>query len=237
MKNTLAAILTVGLALGCSPSGSAQNAGSSVFPPPDRKVSSIVSPLWSSDDDRNQVDEAGQVARGMAAAPGMVIGDIGAGTGYHSFYMAKVVGPKGHIYAEDIIPRYLDALQADVTGRGAANITVVRGTADDPKLPVGMLDAAIMVHMYHEIEQPYALLYNLTPAFKPGGRLGIVDVDGPTDRHGTPPALLKCELAAMGYRQISFTPLKNDIAYLAVFAVPALKDRPAPSLIRPCKAS
>jgi hypothetical protein len=89
--------------------------------------------------------------------------------------------------------------------------------------------------MYHEIEQPFALLYHLVPAFRAGGRLAIVDQNAPTFNHGTPPDLLRCELAAVGYRQVSFAKLEDDDAYLAIFAPPALKDRPQPLAIKACK--
>jgi hypothetical protein len=69
---------------------------------------------------------------------------------------------------------------------------------------------------------------------RPGGRVGIVDADDIPSRHGTPPALLRCELAAAGYRETAFHPLKGG-AYLAVFAAPAPEDRPRPESIRPCR--
>lgn len=205
------------------------------FPKPDRPVASIVSPRWSDDADRDRVDESGQIARALNLKAGMQVADIGAGSGYHTFRLAQVVGPKGQIYAEDIVPRYLQALRQDVTRMKATNVTVIEGTSDNPRLPAGKLDAAIMVHMYHEIDQPYALLWNLAPAFKAGGRLAIVDQDAPTFDHGTPPALLKCELEAVGYRQVDIIHLRNDSAYLALFEPPALKDLPEPSRIRACK--
>jgi hypothetical protein len=90
--------------------------------------------------------------------------------------------------------------------------------------------------MYHEIEQPYALLYNLVPALKPEGRVGIVDAFGPTSQHGTPPNLLRCELAAVGYREISFDRLTGSDAYLAVFAPPSVSNRPQPQAMVACKA-
>src|SRR5262249_8374317 len=74
------------------------------------------------------------------------------------------------------------------------------------------------VHMYHEIAQPFALLYNLVPALKPGALVGIVDAFRPTSEHGTPPSLLRCELAAVGYREISTDRLTGSQAYLAIFA-------------------
>jgi ubiquinone/menaquinone biosynthesis C-methylase UbiE len=224
--------ITLLLTLSCAPQGTAQRAD---FPKPDRPVAAIVSPRWSADADRDRVDESGQIARGLNLKAGMVVADIGAGSGYHTFRLAPLVGDTGRVYAEDIVPRYLDALEADVQKRGAKNIVVVRGAEDDPKLPTGQVDAAIMVHMYHEIEQPFALLYNLVPAFKPGGRLAIVDQNAPTHAHGTPPVLLNCELAAVGYRQVSLVRLKDDEAYLAIFEPPTLATRPRPSEIHACK--
>jgi hypothetical protein len=91
--------------------------------------------------------------------------------------------------------------------------------------------------MYHEVEQPYAFLYNLAPALKAGGRVAVVDLDRDTASHGTPRALLRCELEAVGYRQISTTTLKGDIGYLAVFEAPAAEARPEPGSIRACRGS
>ena len=71
--------------------------------------------------------------------------------------------------------------------------------------------------MYHEISEPYAFLYNLAFALKPGARIGIVDLERPTPEHGTPIELLRCELNAVGYREISTSPLAGDGGYLAVF--------------------
>jgi hypothetical protein len=89
--------------------------------------------------------------------------------------------------------------------------------------------------MYHEIAQPYGLLYNLAPALKPGARVGIVDAIGPTSEHGTPPDLLRCELAAVGYRGIAFHPLTGSNAYLAIFAPPSDDSRPRPDAMVACK--
>jgi hypothetical protein len=101
-------------------------------------------------------------------------------------------------------------------GTTLSNVEIILGTPDNPRLPRASVDRALLVHMYHEITQPYALLYNLFPALKPGARVGVVDVDRPTSSHGTPPALLKCEMSAAGYDQIEFHRLA--VGYLAVFA-------------------
>ena len=92
-----------------------------------------------------------------------------------------------------------------------------------------------MVHMYHEIEQPMGLLAKLAAAFKPGGRLGIEELDRPTQAHGTPPKLLTCELAAAGYRLIDLQPLAGDIGYFAVFASPAAAKPEAATAARACR--
>src|SRR5262249_31307584 len=106
----------------------------------------------------------------------------------------------------------------------------------DARLPPGSVDLAILVHMYHEITQPYALLYNLVPALKPDGRVGIVEGFGPISGHGTPPGLLRCELAAVGYRELGFARLEGGDSYLAILAPPSVADRPRPEAIVACKA-
>jgi ubiquinone/menaquinone biosynthesis C-methylase UbiE len=135
-----------------------------------------------------------------------------------------------------VVPDYLENLRRRVRDVGLANVDIVRGEAHDPRLPAQSLDLAILVHMYHEIAQPYALLYNLVPSLKPGARIGIVDAFAPTAQHGTPPDLLRCELQAVGYREISLDRLTGSDAYLAVFAPPSVAGRPRPEDIIPCKA-
>jgi hypothetical protein len=87
--------------------------------------------------------------------------------------------------------------------------------------------------VYHEIENPYELLYHLHPALAAGARVAVIDVDKPTQDHGTPPALLRCELAALGYRQVDFLSLAPADGYLAVFVPPSA--RPPVESIVPCR--
>jgi hypothetical protein len=86
------------------------------------------------------------------------------------------------------------------------------------------------------LKDAYALLYNLVPALKPEARVGIVDAFAPTSKHGTPPSLLRCELAAVGYRKISFDRLTGSDAYLAIFGPPSVASRTRPEAIVACKA-
>lgn len=205
------------------------------FPKPDRPVAEIVAPQWALEKARDKADEVGQVARLMRIAPGETVADIGAGSGYYVLRLSPRVGPQGRILAQDITPEYLADLERRVSESRLANVTVVRGEAHDPRLPPGSVDAAVLVHMYHEITQPFGLLWNLAAAMKPGGRVGIVDADAIPSRHGTPPKLLRCELAAVGFREVSLARLKGGVGYLAVFEAPAPERRPAPETIRPCR--
>jgi predicted methyltransferase len=190
------------------------------FPAVQRPVADIVSPTWGDAATRDAADEVGQITARLGIRPGMTVADIGAGNGYDTLRLSKVVGPSGAVVAEDVTASYLASLRASVAARGLRNVRIVVGTPGDPGLGPKSIDRAIMVHMYHEITQPYALLHRLATAFRPGGRLGIEELDRPTQNHGTPPKLLTCELNAAGFSTISLAPLKGGIGYFAVFAAP-----------------
>ena len=206
------------------------------FPKPDRPVADIVSPIWHDEKERDDAGEPGQLVRLLGIKSGMTVADIGAGSGYYVVRLSPIVESKGRIIAEDIVPKYLQSLRKRVRNLGLQNVVISLGEHHDPKLPAGSVDIAILVHMYHEIAQPYGLLYNLVPALKPDARVGIVDAFGPTSKHGTPPSLLRCELAAVGYREISFERLTGSDAYLAIFAPPSIASRTRPQSIVTCKA-
>jgi ubiquinone/menaquinone biosynthesis C-methylase UbiE len=208
-------------------------APATAFPRPERPVADIVSPRRAAEEERDANGEARQLARLMGIRPGMVVGDIGAGAGYHTVRLSQVVGASGAVIAEDVRRDYLTDLAKRVRRLELTNVRIALGDPHDPRLPAASLDAAILVHMYHEIAEPYAFLYNLAPALKASARVGIVDLDRPTPSHGTPKALLHCELAAVGYRELSFHTLTGDAGYLAIFEAP--RKRPQPSAIVPCR--
>jgi SAM-dependent methyltransferase len=163
---------------------------------------------------------------------GLRIADIGAGDGYYTVRLARRLGRTSTIYAEDVKPEYLKVLAERLKREGLSWVTLVAGEARDPKLPRTAVDLAILAHMYHEIENPYEFLYRLWASLAPGARVAIIDVDKPTDKHGTPPSLLRCELGALGYRQVDFTSLAPADGYLAVFVPPDAL--PAVEAIKPC---
>ena len=92
-----------------------------------------------------------------------------------------------------------------------------------------------MVHMYHEIAEPYEFLWRMRPALRPGGLVAVVDADRPTANHGTPPALLRCEFAAVGYQMVTMTPMASAGGYFSTFR--AVGARPEPKDIRSCRLS
>jgi ubiquinone/menaquinone biosynthesis C-methylase UbiE len=202
------------------------------FPAPARPVASIVSPAYSNEETRDRRGEAERVMNRLGLQPGIRVADIGAGDGYYTVRVARRLGSAGTIYAVDVKAEYLQRLEARLKREGVAGVTLVHGESRDPKLPPVAIDVAILSHVYHEVENPYEYLYRLRPSLGPGARVAIIDVDKPTQDHGTPPALLRCELAAVGYRQVDFVSLAPADGYLAVFVPP--DELPAVEAIIPC---
>jgi len=162
----------------------------------------------------------------------MTVADIGAGEGYYTIRLAQRVGKDGRVLAEDILPAVRDKLAARVTREALDTVSVRLGTPADPKLPEHSFDRVFLVHMYHEIAAPYEFLWRLRPALRPGGRVVVVDADRPTANHGTPPALLDCEMAAVGYQRVERRAMPSAGGYLAMYE--ARGARPEPAAIMPC---
>ena len=207
--------------------------GPVAYPKPDRPVAGIISPEYSDEKTRDSRGEAERVLDRLAVRPGQRVADIGAGLGYYTVRLAQRLGPGATIYATDVTPEYLQRLKDRLARAGISGVQIVLGGARDPRLPRDSVDIAILSHVYHEIENPYEFLARLQPALRHGARVGIIDMDRPTQNHGTPPALLRCELAAVGYRQTDFSPLTPADGYLAIFASPATL--PSPTEIKPCR--
>lgn len=206
----------------------------SPFPDPERPVAPIVSPRYSSEDARDSAGEAETVMRLADIKPGMVVADVGAGEGYYTVRLAPLVGAKGRVLAQDIVPATRDALAQRVTRERLDNVAVKLGTPNDPMLPLASFDRIFLIHMYHEVVRPSEFLWHLRGSLKKGGRVVVVDADRPTNRHGTPPRLLVCEFAAVGYEITRFERLVDSESYFAQFE--AVGPRPEPSQIRVCPA-
>ncbi len=204
----------------------------SSFPPPGRDVAPIVSDAFSTEDARDRAGEFEQVVQLADVKPGMWVADIGAGEGYYTVRLAPMVGAKGRVLAQDIMPETRDLLAQRVQREGLENVAVRLGEPADPKLPPASFDRIFLVHMYHEVTNPYAFLWHLRTGLKPDGEVVVVDADRPVKRHGIAPAQLKCELAALGLQLQRFERLPGGDSYFAAFRVAG--PRPEPSAIKPC---
>ena len=206
----------------------------SPFPKPNRPVSPIVSASYSNEDARDGVREAETVMKLADVRPGMFVADIGAGEGYYTVRLSPLVGRRGRVLAQDIVPETRNELAARVTREDLHNVAVKLGQPNDPLLPDLSFDRVFMIHMYHEIERPSEFLWHLRDDIKKDGRIVVVDADRPTDRHGTPPRLLICEFAAVGYQLTRFEKLADSESYFAQFEPQA--PRPEPKVIPACPA-
>ena len=207
---------------------------SAEFPKADRPVAKIVSSRWSDEESRDRLREADEVMDRAGIKPGMTVADIGAGEGYYTIRLAARVGKDGRVLAQDIVPAVRNALAERVNRERLDNVSVKLGEPADPKLPENSFDRIFMVHMYHEIGEPYEFLWNLRPALKAGGQVIVVDADRPTQSHGTPPALLRCEFGAVGYQLVRIEPMPQAGGYFAAFE--ARGPRPAPRDIKSCQS-
>src|SRR5687767_6620412 len=227
MWSKAAPLLALALLAACE-----QQPAQSPFPAPKRPVSPIVSPRYSNEDARDSVGEAETVMELAGVEAGMVVADIGAGEGYYTVRLAPLVGRRGRVLAEDIVPETIGALANRVTREDLHNVAVKLGKPNDPLLPDASFDRIFMIHMYHEIERPSEFLWNMRVDLKPRGRVVVVDADRPTDRHGTPPRMLICEFAAVGYQLTRFERLSESESYFAQFE--PVGPRPEPQDIPVC---
>jgi len=203
------------------------------FPKAHREVAPIVSDTFSTEDARDRLGEAEQVMALAGAAPGMSVADVGAGEGYYTVRLARVVGARGRVLAEDIVPEVRDTLSDRIQRERLDNVAVKLGTPDNPMLPGGSFDRIFLVHMYHEVQSPYGLLWHLRDGLKPNGLVAVVDSNRPVSRHGIPPAQLKCEFAAVGLQPVKFGVLTGGEVYFMEFR--AVGPKPQPDKIKPCE--
>src|SRR3954451_24389890 len=202
------------------------------FPAAHRDVAPTVSDTFSTEDARDRLGEAEQVMELAGVKSGMSVADIGAGEGYYTVRLARVVAAKGRVLAEDIISDVRDELSDRVQRERLDNVAVKLGTADNPMLPAASFDRLFLVHMYHEVQSPYAFLWHLREGVKADGLVVVVDSNRPVKQHGMPPAELKCELAALNMQAVKFNMLAGGEDYLMAFRLAG--PRPAPDKIKPC---
>jgi ubiquinone/menaquinone biosynthesis C-methylase UbiE len=233
----MAALLALAVLGACDLAGSSGErvTTSLEFPRPYRPVSSLGDNEFSTEDQRDNLGEAQVVMDLAQIRAGTTVADIGAGEGYYTIRLSERVGAKGRVLAEDIDPAVIERLGARVQRERLDNVSIKLGTPDDPRLPAASFDRIFLVHMYHEVSEPYAFLWRLRPALKAGGQVIVVDTERATDQHGMPPKLLFCEFEAVGFRLVQFVRKPELKGYYAQFE--AVGERPEPQAIKPCGAA
>jgi ubiquinone/menaquinone biosynthesis C-methylase UbiE len=175
-----------------------------------REIAMVMGHLaadWLDRPTREKEERTDKLLKALALKPGMVVADIGAGSGYFTFPMAAQVGPKGKILAVDIQKEMLDLIRKRMKDRKLTNVEPIKGTETDPKLPSGKVDLILMVDVYHEFSHPYEMTEAMVNGLKVGGRLVFVEyrLEDPT----VPIKLVHKMTQKQVIREMKLHPLKH----------------------------
>jgi FkbM family methyltransferase len=142
-----------------------------------RQIAQVMSHFgigWLEREEREQEEKTAQLMKNLAVQPGQVIADIGAGSGYHSSLLSKMVG-NGKVYAVDVEPEMIAFLNERIRREGKKNIIPVLSTEKTVSLPANSMDMMLLVDVYHEFSFPYEMALSMLEALKPGGKLVLVE--------------------------------------------------------------
>src|SRR5581483_6484072 len=159
---------------------------------------------WLNRPEREKEENPEGALDALRIKPGMIVADVGAGTGYMSLRLAKRVGSSGKVYANDLQPEMLKLLRENARQAGLTNIETVQGEEADSKLPPGRMDLILLVDVYHEFSRPREMIDTLREALKPDGRLVLLEYrkEDPTvpirEEHKMSVAQVKAELEPQG---------------------------------------
>jgi len=160
---------------------------------------------WLERPEREAEEAPSKALAALELKPGMVVADIGAGSGYYTSRMSTLVGPSGRVFATDIQPGMIELLTRRIRDEGLTNVTPILSGVEEPRLAPQSIDLAIMVDVYHELQTPQVFLRKLREVFKPGGRLVLVEFRKEDARvpilevHKMSVAEVKAELEAEGF--------------------------------------
>ena len=142
-----------------------------------RQIAQVMSHFgidWLERQEREQEENTTQLLKNLAVQPGMAIADIGAGSGYHSTLLSKMVG-NGKVYAVDVEREMIAYLNERIKREGKKNIIPVLSTEKTVSLPANSMDLMLLVDVYHEFSFPYEMAQSMLEALKPGGKLVLVE--------------------------------------------------------------
>jgi len=178
-----------------------------VHPITGRQIAGIATNVsWLDRATRDQEEAPEQALALIDIRPGMTVADIGAGTGYMTTRLARLVGPGGKVYANDIQPALLRIIREKAQAEQLTNIVVVQGRETDTNLPEDTIDLALLVDVYHELWHPQEMLRSIRRSLKADGRIVLVEyrTEDPTipiaPTHRMSVAAARIELEAEGFR-------------------------------------
>lgn len=166
---------------------------------------------WLERTDREKEEAPSKAIALLELAPDTVLADIGAGSGYYSFRIARRL-PQGEVVAVDIQPEMLAFLKAEAAKLGVTNVRPHLGSVDDVRLPPASIDAALMVDAYHEFDHPAEMLASLRSALKPKGRIYLIEFRAEDENvpikphHKMTEAQARKEFEAAGFRFVTNRP-------------------------------
>jgi SAM-dependent methyltransferase/C-terminal processing protease CtpA/Prc len=141
-----------------------------------RRIAGVATDwMWLDRAEREAEEDPDRALDLIGIAPGLVVADVGAGSGYMTVRLARRVGPTGKVYANDLQPEMLRVLREKLRTERVSNVEPIQGAEDDARLPEGAIDLAIMVDVYHEMGRPQAMLQSLRRSLKPNGRLVLLE--------------------------------------------------------------
>jgi predicted methyltransferase len=202
--------------------------GPPVAPPPrhsltGRQIAGIATDAsWLDRSTREREEAPAQALQLVGIRPGMVVADVGAGSGYMTTRLAMLVGPTGKVLANDIQPAMLRIVQTKAQDEQLTNIQIILGTETDTNLPANAVDVALLVDVYHEFRHPQEMLRSIRRALKDGGELVLIEYrkEDPTipiaPTHRMSVADARTELEAEGFafdRVLSGLPRQHIIIF------------------------
>lgn len=143
-----------------------------------REIAQVMGHLgigWLERPEREEEEEPAKLMKALNLKPGMVVCDLGAGSGYFTFRLSKQVGPTGKVLAVDIQPEMCDEVNKRAKQLKVTNVETILGTESDPKLPANSLDMILMVDVYHEFNYPYEMIEAMVKSLKVGGKIVFVE--------------------------------------------------------------
>lgn len=176
-----------------------------------REISQVMGhrgAAWLERPQRVQEERSDLLMQSLALDPTDVVADLGAGTGYFSFPIARQV-PNGTVLAVDIQPEMLAIIQQRVSKYGIPNVVPVLASECDPALGENSVDVVLLVDAYHEFSCPREVMGAVATALKPGGRVLLVEYRGEDPDVGIKPLhtmtldQAEKEMAAVGLTLVS----------------------------------